>query len=115
MPYLTVNTNVIIDDKQSRHISRELSQLISKETGKPERYVMINLSAGMRMLFDGSDAPLAYMECKSIGLSRSQTQTLSASLCQLLKKHLVIEKDRVYIEFSNCPAEYWGWNGSTFE
>ncbi|MDD1626414.1 MAG: hypothetical protein LUQ26_02925 [Methylococcaceae bacterium] len=27
---------------------------------------------------------------------------------------LPLTGERIYIEFSNCPAEFWGWNGSTF-
>lgn len=114
MPYLTLSTNVVIDATQTATLLREMSQLISAGTGKPERYVMTAINAGEAMLFSGDPAPLAYLECKSIGLSGSQAKSLSASICQLLNSQLVIPHDRIYIEFSNCPAEYWGWNGSTF-
>jgi phenylpyruvate tautomerase PptA (4-oxalocrotonate tautomerase family) len=116
MPYLKLNTNVVVADEAKPELLSDLSQLLVKETGKPERYVMIELNSNqaMAMLFAGSDQPLAYLECKSIGLSRAQAQALSASLCAVLKQRLNIAADRVYIEFSNCPAEFWGWNGSTF-
>jgi phenylpyruvate tautomerase len=115
MPYLKLNTNIAISTEQAPQLLRGLSQLLAKETGKPERYVMVAITDGdSAMLFGGSDEPLAYLECKSIGLSGAQAKALSASLCQLLNKELALAKDRVYIEFSNCPADYWGWNGSTF-
>jgi phenylpyruvate tautomerase PptA (4-oxalocrotonate tautomerase family) len=65
-------------------------------------------------MFGGTTLPLAYVECKSIGLSTSQAKALSASIANLLNTQLAIASDRVYIEFSNCPAEFWGWNGATF-
>lgn len=114
MPYLKVNTNLAVADSQAKPMLSQLSQLLAAETGKPERYVMVELADERPLLFAGSDQPLAYLECKSIGLSPKQAKTLSSSLCRTLNQQLGIAPDRVYIEFSNCPAEFWGWNGSTF-
>ncbi|MDX8128883.1 phenylpyruvate tautomerase MIF-related protein [Methylomonas sp. OY6] len=114
MPFLKLNTNSVLDTELKSKLLGELSQLVPKETGKPERYVMISIEQNDAMLFAGSTAPLAYLECKSIGLSSSQAKNLSASICQLLNTRLSIPQDRIYIEFSNCPADFWGWNGSTF-
>jgi phenylpyruvate tautomerase len=114
MPYLKLNTNVTVDNEQSPKLLSRLSQLLAQETGKPERYVLIELNAERPLLFAGKDEPLAYLECKSIGLSPKQAKSLSASLCQLLETSLNLSPDRVYIEFSNCPGEFWGWNGATF-
>ncbi|WP_446808807.1 phenylpyruvate tautomerase MIF-related protein [Methylomonas sp. 2BW1-5-20] len=114
MPFLKLDTNVTIDTEQRPQLLKELSQLLAKETGKPERYVMVKLSGDNDMAFAGTSTPLAYLECKSIGLSITQAKNLSASICQLLNNRLSLPKDRIYIEFSNCPAEFWGWDGSTF-
>ncbi len=114
MPLLKLSTNVSIDQNQSEQLLRELSQLLAKETGKPERYVMVELAGGKAMVFGGSKEPLAYLECKSIGLSAAQAKSLSASISRLLTGILPLTAERIYIEFSNCPAEFWGWNGSTF-
>ncbi len=114
MPYLQLNTNVEISTERSRELLSELSQLVARETGKPERYVMVEVAGGKTMLFGGSDQPLAYMECKSIGLTSTQAKALSSALTKLLAARLSLAADRVYVEFSNCPAEFWGWNGSTF-
>lgn len=114
MPYLKLNTNVPIIEEQSPELLRRLSQLASRETGKSDRYIMIELLGDKTMLFAGSSEPLAYLECKSIGLNSSQAKSLSKSLCRELEQTLQIPADRIYIEFSNCPAEFWGWNSSTF-
>ena len=103
-----------IDQTQSEQLLTELSQLLAKATGKPERYVMGELAGGKTMLFGGSNQPLAYLECKSIGLSVTQAKSLSASISKLITGTLPLTAERIYIEFSNCPAELWGWNGSTF-
>ncbi|MCQ8102880.1 phenylpyruvate tautomerase MIF-related protein [Methylomonas sp. SURF-2] len=114
MPYLKMHTNVAIGAEQSSQLLTDFSSLLAKETGKPERYVMVELEGGKAMSFGGNADPLAYVECKSIGLSTSQAGGLSAAIADLLRRRLSLAPDRVYIEFSNCPAEFWGWNGSTF-
>lgn len=114
MPFLKLSTNVEISDQQSRQLLGELSQMLAQQTGKPERYVMVELQGGQTMLFAGSGEPLAYLECKSIGLTVTQAKNLAASLNRKIGDSLAIPADRIYIEFSNCPPEFWGWNGSTF-
>ena len=114
MPYLKLKTNQTTTQEQSTELLTEFSQLMAKETAKPERYVMVELNSNQDMVFSGNSDPLAYLECKSIGLSSQQAKSLSAAISQILNTRLNIPIDRIYIEFSNCPAEYWGWNGSTF-
>lgn len=114
MPYVTLSTNIEIDAQQSSQLLTGLSRVVTDATGKPERYVMVRLSGGDAMLFGGNDQPLAYLECKSIGLTAAQAKTLSAALSALLTATLPLSAERIYIEFSDCPAAFWGWNGSTF-
>ena len=114
MPLIKLRTNVSVTDEKKPELLSELSQLLASETGKPERYVMVEIAEDRNMLFGGSSDPLAYVECKSIGLSTAQAKSLSQSISQVLDTRMQISADRVYIEFSNCPAEFWGWNGSTF-
>lgn len=114
MPYLKLKTNAPINTIQSPKLLTELSKLMAEETGKPERYVLVEMEENKAMLFAGTNEPLAYLECKSIGLSTKQATSISAAISKALKDHLHINGDRVYVEFSNCPGEYWGWNGSTF-
>lgn len=112
MPYIKLNTNVEITDKPS--VLRQLSQIAAKETSKPESYVMIEITHNSAMLFAGKDEPLAFLECKSIGLSEKQAKSLSSAISQLLHTELNISPTCIYIEFSNAPAAFWGYNGSTF-
>jgi phenylpyruvate tautomerase len=114
MPYLKLKTNVAVTHQQPADLLAQLSKLMAQETHKPERYVLVELMENKSMLFSGTDAPLAYLECKSIGLSTSQAKSLTVAISKVLKENLEISSDRIYIEFSNCPGEFWGWNGTTF-
>ena len=55
MPYLKLNTNAPIPNEASPQLLRQLSQLIAKETGKPECYVMVELEGNKAMLFAGNN------------------------------------------------------------
>lgn len=114
MPYLKLRTNQSISKEHSSILMPQFSQLLAKETGKPESYIMVELEGSKEMIFAGNDDALAYLECKSIGLTTSQAKSLSASISQILESQLQIPANRIYIEFSNCPADFWGWNGTTF-
>lgn len=112
MPYLRLHTNIEVDDKQT--LLATLSQQMAELLGKPERYVMVELSDGQPMLFAGSDAPLAMLRLISLGLDASATAGISSALCTLLHKELGIEPQRVYIEFVSPARSMFGWNGGTF-
>jgi phenylpyruvate tautomerase PptA (4-oxalocrotonate tautomerase family) len=114
MPLLKIQTNQLIDaDRQQALISRA-SQAVANLLGKPERYVMVSVERNPAMLFGGSDAPLAYLELKSIGLPESKSADFSRALADLLSDELALPADRIYIEFADAPRTMWGWNGGTF-
>jgi len=112
MPYLHLHTNVSIEDEAS--FLKLCSETAARSLGKPESYVMVNLSHGRPMLFAGSDEPLAYIELKSLGMPGHATAELSATLCKMVEQELGIEGGRVYIQFSGPDRNMWGWDGGTF-
>lgn len=114
MPYLKIQTNQSPDPEAGRALMADASALVADRLGKPERYVMVELQGTAPMLFAGTDAPLAYLELKSIGLPGSATAELSAALCELLEQKLGVPRDRVYVEFADAERHMWGWNGGTF-
>ena len=114
MPLLRIQTNRLLDAELQRELPRRASQQVATLLGKPERYVMIALEHNPAMLFAGSDAPLAYLELKSIGLPAARTAELSRGLCDLVSEQLGIAPDRIYIEFANATGNMWGWDGATF-
>lgn len=115
MPYLFTQTNTTPTAEQRRDFLQAASNEIAQALGKPESYVMVALRQGTEMLFGGDDAPLAYVELKSIGLPRDRTKALSTTICDLINNHLSIPPARVYIEFADAERGLWGTNGTTFE
>lgn len=114
MPYLRIQTNVEPAPAARKDLLASASAQVAAALGKPERYVMVALEAGVPMAFAASDAPLAYLELKSIGLPGESTADLSRTLCELVASALGIPGERIYIEFTDAPRHLWGWNGGTF-
>ena len=114
MPLLRIQTNQSTSPDARQALLSKASELVAEQLGKPEQYVMVTMEPDQSMLFAGSDAPLAFLELKSIGLPESQTADLSNALCGLMQQELNIEQGRVYIEFTDAPRKMWGWNGATF-
>ncbi len=114
MPYLRIQTNKPFDTAGEKDFTQRASALVARELGKPEHYVMVVFAPQQSMVFGGSDTPCAYLELKSIGLPAARVQDLSQALCQFLHEALGIPPARVYIEFSDVRASYWGWNSTTF-
>ena len=112
MPLVRIQTNVNVE--AGSQLLSKLSSQAAGEIGKPEAYVMTAIDSRVPMTFGGSDEPLAFIECKSIGLSESQTESLSAVLCSFCEEELCVAKDRVYIEFASAKGSMWGWRGGTF-
>lgn len=114
MPFLKIQTNHTLPTSDAKGLAGKASALVAAQLGKPERYVMVSVEHNPAMQFAGSDAPLAYLELKSIGLPEGATAGISSALCELVATEAGIEADRVYIEFTDAPRKMWGWNSSTF-
>ena len=112
MPFIRVHTNIEVPEPME--VLKKLSAISAEKIGKPESYVMTAVTDKANMTFGGSDAPLAFIECKSIGLSETQTKGLSASLCSFCEGELGIPQNRVYVEFAGARGSMWGWKGGTF-
>lgn len=114
MPLLRITTNQTIESAARTQLLKQASSEMADMLAKPEQYVMVILEHNPDMLFAGTATALASLECKSLGLPHAKTADFSKRLCQLLNTELGIAKDRIYIEFSDPPRHFWGWNGATF-
>jgi phenylpyruvate tautomerase len=114
MPFLRIQTNHPLSDTEARSLAARATTVVADQLGKPERYVMTSVESNPAMQFAGTDAPLAYLELKSIGLPESLTADLSRALCMMMTSATGVEPDRIYIEFSDAPRKMWGWNNGTF-
>jgi phenylpyruvate tautomerase len=114
MPFLKIQTNHRLDESAAKSLASKASGRVAELLGKPEAYVMVSVETGIAMQFAGTDAPLAYLELKSIGLPQSITATASRALCDLVAGETGVAVNRIYIEFTDAPRHMWGWNGDTF-
>ena len=114
MPYLKIQTNQTLDETVQNSLLKKASATISAQLGKSVDYIMVAIDPPRPMMFAGSNEPTAYLELKSIGLTSADTTDLSAALCELMANDLSINKNRVYIEFSDTERSMWGWNSATF-
>jgi phenylpyruvate tautomerase len=114
MPFLRIQTNQPLSDSEANALAARASTVVAEQLGKPERYVMISVEVNPAMQFAGTNAPLAYLELKSIGLPESRTADLSRALCGMMASATGMEPDRIYIEFADAPRKMWGWNNGTF-
>jgi phenylpyruvate tautomerase PptA (4-oxalocrotonate tautomerase family) len=114
MPTLKIQTNVETTAGRRMPILQAASLKVAEILGKPESYVMVLLQTNPDMLFAGDDAPLAYLELKSLGLPEDSTPALSAALCEFMDENFGVRRERIYIEFTSPPRHLFGWNGKTF-
>ena len=114
MPYLLIHTNVDIPEGAQDELLAKSSAMLAAQLGKPVGYMMAGISPRQRMIFAGSDAPTAFLILKSIGLPETKLKALSAALCEMVSDHTGIPAKRIYIEFVDVKAKYWGHNGGTF-
>jgi phenylpyruvate tautomerase PptA (4-oxalocrotonate tautomerase family) len=114
MPFLKIQTNRVLPEEDAKALASKASALVAEQLGKPESYVMTSVESNPAMTFAGTDAPLAFLELKSIGLPESATADASRALCELVSGETGIDAGRIYIEFSDAPRKMWGWNSGTF-
>jgi phenylpyruvate tautomerase PptA (4-oxalocrotonate tautomerase family) len=114
MPYVKIETNRTLDKDKKRDFIGRASAGIAHALSKPEQWIMISLYDGAAMMFNGTEAPAAYVELKSIGLQEDSCARLSGALCDLLGRELDIPPERVYIEFHDINGKMFGWNKKTF-
>ncbi len=115
MPTLIIRTNVEAPADLRWKMIQDASATVADILAKPEASVMVILEHNPAMLFAGNDAPLAYLELKSLGLPEDRTAELSAALCDFVQTCFGVPPGRVYIEFASPPRHLFGWNGGTFQ
>lgn len=111
MPYMNIVTNKEINSPSD--LLGAATSTISQATGKAETYVMVSADHNPNMTMGGSDAPLAFLDYRALGLPGDRT-AFSAALCQLITEQLAIPGDRIYISMTDSERQNWGWNHQTF-
>src|SRR3954467_11158213 len=116
MPLIKISTSAEPPSAETAGaLLKDLSALLAKRFGKPERYMMTSLAPRTRMTFGGSTAPARYVEIKNIGaISPEPSSAISADVCARLSAALGVPSDRIYIELADVPAPKCAWNGDRF-
>ncbi len=115
MPLISVQIPEEKYDKLDKTpLLKSLSEIVSRQTGKPEAYCMATISRASIMMA-GITRPAAFIDVRSIGgLSTPISKSISSELGFMLSSKLDIPKDRIYVNFTEFDPSKWGWNGGTF-
>lgn len=111
MPYLNIVTNQAVQDETA--LLKAVSKTIAKAASKPENYVMVSVEKKASLIMGGSDAPVAFLDYRALGLP-SDRKAFSNTLCSFITDQLGIPGDRIYISMTDSERQNWGWNHSTF-
>lgn len=111
MPYLNIVTNQTVENESA--LLKAASQAVSQCSGKPETYVMVSIENKTNMIMSGSDAPVAFLDYRALGLPSDRT-AFSDALCTVINEQLGVAGDRIYISMTDSERQNWGWNHNTF-
>ncbi|ACD84420.1 phenylpyruvate tautomerase MIF-related protein [Candidatus Methylacidiphilum infernorum] len=114
MPYLSIETNVSLTEREQKELVEAASRFIVEKMNKPQAYTMVSWAGVKRILFAGNEEPAAFVELRAINLPLERCGEFSREICSLLEKHCGIKAERVFINFSDVSAKLWGYNRTTF-
>ena len=114
MPLIKIEVPVELTADQKNKILTEASRIVSKNTGKPEQYVMVTLTKA-DFAMAGTPGPAAFVDVRGIGgINGENNGGITKDICGLMESELSIAPESVYITFTDVPAQNWGHNGTTF-
>lgn len=114
MPALTINTNVEKGSIPSS-LNKDLTDLLSKILGKPEKYIAVHINPDQMLTFAGTSEPAALCSLVCIGKQGlEENKSHTAAIMDKLKTDLGIPMDRMYLNFYDPKRQDVGWNGTTF-
>ena len=114
MPLIRLETDINPGRESEIELAKKLASIVSEETGKPMKYVMVSINRSVILLSGESDGA-ALVQVMSIGgLNPSVNGNIAAAVSEALEETLGISSDRIYIIFSDVPGENWAWQGRTF-
>ncbi|XP_062332687.1 macrophage migration inhibitory factor-like [Osmerus eperlanus] len=114
MPVFVVHTNVAKEDVPQELYSEATVEL-AKAMCLPEKYFCINIIGSQTMTFGGTSEPCAHCDIRTIGrINEEQNIKYSKLLCGLLKKHLGIPSNRMYVDFFDFNPQNVAHDNSVF-
>jgi phenylpyruvate tautomerase PptA (4-oxalocrotonate tautomerase family) len=115
LPLLKLSLSLKLEDDQKASLLQSLSKVLADGLGKPENYVMVSIEDEVAIIMSGEMGPAAFADIRSIGaLNDEVNKEFSNTLCTFLNEQFGIPTNRIYINYTDMDASYWGWNSSTF-
>jgi phenylpyruvate tautomerase len=114
MPYLSIQTNVGLEEEAQKRLLTEASKIVATTLNKPEKYVMVAWTPAPKMTFDRDPSGAAFLELRSIGIPEASRQKLPGALAKCMSDNLGIGADRVYLVMMDVPGKYWAEGEQTF-
>ena len=113
MPYINAKFSGSVSPEKEIEIKSALGEAITL-IGKPERYLMVEISDNCRLYFGGDNsAPIAFFDVSLLhSAPRASYEKLTARLCEIAKKYMGVDGANVYVKFEE--TENWGYNGFMF-
>ena len=113
MPYIHIHTNASVPAEKAQAIKQKLGRAITAVPGKSEQWLMVEITDGAALYFQGSDAPAGIAEVSLYGnASGNALDQLTGQITGILTEELTLPPDRVYVSYMTTPN--WGWNGHNF-
>ena len=114
MPIIKIEVHELPPEHQKHKILTDASAIVSKNTGKPEQYIMVTLSQA-DFAMAGAPAPAAFIDVRGIGgINAENNGGISKDICALLEAELDISPANIYLNFTDVSGQTWGHNGSPF-
>lgn len=109
MPMIAMTTSVDLTGKEDvlkAGFGRSIALL-----GKSDAYLMISLTGGTPMYFQGEAREAAFLDVSCFGKGTAAGyETFTAAACDLLEQTLGLSPANIYIKYSETA--HWGWNGA---
>lgn len=111
MPFFDLKTNV---KDVPAEFHKETTDLIANLLGKPNSVVGVNVDAGARYTFGGTEDPAGVVNIYSAGsLAADKNNSSAKVISEHLQKHFNIPSGRLLIFFHDMPRTHVGFNGKT--
>ena len=109
MPMIALTTSADLAGKEEA-LKAGLGQAIALLPGKSEAWLMLSLTGGTPMYFQGEARDAAFLDVSCFGKGNPDAYgRLTGALCDLMEKELGLSPANVYVKYSETTN--WGWNG----
>jgi phenylpyruvate tautomerase PptA (4-oxalocrotonate tautomerase family) len=112
MPLIKISLDLEISPEKRAKLHTEACRIVAAGTGKPEVYTMVVCDAAT-IAMGGGTGNAIFADVRAIRLGGNVAAQLAKELCALFESLLGVPPKRVYLNFTEVPANQWGWNGET--